>query len=150
MITSMDKDTKQLLLILAVGLGAPLLFFQDWYTGRSLPHDTERGEAVTAVTRDNTKQTDHLVETAEVSDWHGIDNLECVRTEGPVKLLQNLQTLNEPYTTSDKYVDGRVVEVTIEIPNRLAQVTYYRGREACESVAAGEGAKRRAELEKYR
>jgi hypothetical protein len=84
--------------------------------------------------------------------WSGIKLDTCKENEGPSKMIQILQNLNQPIETMDEIKDanGNILETTLIVHYQNAAIKYYRGRARCENAIANEKAAKNDIVNKYK
>lgn len=70
-------------------------------------------------------------------DWYAPESFsfECKLDEGPSKMIENMQAIGIRYTAiEDKKIGDVVVQLTLQIPSKGVQITYYRGKDRCDAA----------------
>ena len=86
--------------------------------------------------------------------WYAVSNEtgKCIKDEGPASFIKILQELKEHYEVSDDVIEyGIPIQVTVKVYQGLdgQAITYYRGKNLCDSVLNAKNSKKQAEMDKY-
>jgi len=85
--------------------------------------------------------------------WYAPNNLtqECTQSEGPGKLIEMMQTLQKPYTSTDEEKVGDTITVVrLDIPSEGGGVRYLRGKDRCEAYVNALKQVNKGEVDKYK